>query len=524
MPFAASRVLGTLARLVDAVYLQGDGEHGSDTSGTRFDAGSSSRAPGVAYVDTGSWACEAEPVPCAIDTWARGSVPTKRREPVTAESSVAEPSLGEEKGVEARASPATRPKPKGTAIPTREKSRSVTGLNPMEFTQSPRLVAVPQDAVATQEQAVRARVLAEARKREAENDERKRKAEAEAAAEAEANERLKRDLKGKAFTTDDTGAVVIVRRVNHSRIPPPFQPVDIVRVAGGEPEAAPVAVSPSRTRLPKDAGRSRPKLDDLSQVTEGGRESSEVYFEKSTLVQPPLAETIKLAPGVVLKEGGSVIEGPKSDNKVAGRMSRGDFLQHQSSLSQTAASIRDADIGTGLVTAALEAGASEGDGPSVRDPKWGDNSPVLAEPAAAPLKSRKPTTTQRFLAQGTKPRGPRDRPYVSTTQTTSSRAAVVSHGMGSGSPSGTEHPADGPDTFGMSMEDGSLVDASLLQGTKGGSVLNDSLMFPAIPGAEGAGAKGKARRGEWGETALRKHAGSLQVTQKGLELLKLAPS
>jgi hypothetical protein len=44
-------------------------------------------------------------------------------------------------------------------------------------------------------QAVRARVLAEARKREAENEERKRKAEAEAAAEAEANERLKRELK-----------------------------------------------------------------------------------------------------------------------------------------------------------------------------------------------------------------------------------------------------------------------------------------------------------------------------------------
>jgi hypothetical protein len=36
--------------------------------------------------------------------------------------------------------------------------------------------------------------------------------------------------------------------------------------------------------------------------------------------------------------------------------------------------------------------------------------------------------------------------------------------------------AASPDTFGMSMEDGSLVDASLLQGTKGGSVLNDSLM------------------------------------------------
>jgi hypothetical protein len=128
----------------------------------------------------------------------------------------------------------------------------------------------------------------------------------------------------------------------------------------------------------------------------------------------------------------------------------------------------------------------------------------------------------------------------------------------------------------MSVDDGSLVDTSLLQGTKAGSILTDSLMcvtplphactapgwrgtvcvvlmpqsmpscvppalrsmngvtrdppsdllarFPAIPGAEGGGARGKARRGEWGESAARKHAGSLQVTQKGLELLKLAPS
>jgi hypothetical protein len=33
VPFAASRVLGTLSRVIDAVYLPGDGEHGDDTSG-----------------------------------------------------------------------------------------------------------------------------------------------------------------------------------------------------------------------------------------------------------------------------------------------------------------------------------------------------------------------------------------------------------------------------------------------------------------------------------------------------------
>ena len=160
----------------------------------RFDAGSASRAPGVPYLNTGTWECEEEPTPSAIDTWARGTVPTKRREAVSAEASTLDSTASaEDKATDTRVSPATRPvrcwvsswgravKPLSQAcercagqvcvtvhsvlrvaccrrqkqkLPTRDKSKSVISItNPMEFTTSPRVVAVPTDApLATQEQ------------------------------------------------------------------------------------------------------------------------------------------------------------------------------------------------------------------------------------------------------------------------------------------------------------------------------------------------------------------------------------
>ena len=93
---------------------------------------------------------------------------------------------------------------------------------------------------------MRARVLAETRKREAEVEERRRRQEAALAAEAEANEKIKRDMKGKAFTMDDNGELIVVRKVNHARIPPAFQAVDIVRTGDNGPEAP--VTSPTSSR------------------------------------------------------------------------------------------------------------------------------------------------------------------------------------------------------------------------------------------------------------------------------------
>ena len=153
--------------------------------------------------------------------------------------------------------------------------------------------------------------------------------------------------------------------------------------------------------------------------------------------------------------------------------------------------------------------------------------------AAVAAAAAQPTSAQKFHALGAKPKQPRDRPFISTTQTSSSRAAVVGQdSAGGGSMSPTQLAGDSSLGFG-SMDD-SLMDGmgSLLSGqptaagsTRGaGSAASDSVVFPHIPGAEppkGRGSKAGGRKGEWGETALRKQAGSLQVTQRGAELLKL---
>lgn len=110
--------------------------------------------------------------------------------------------------------------------------------------------------------------------------------------------------------------------------------------------------------------------------------------------------------------------------------------------------------------------------------------------------SLQPSSAQRFKALGSKARNPRDRPFVSTTQTVSRTSATVGW---SGSPS---PPKAGGEAFGF---------GSSYEGAGG-------VAFPPIPPAKvRVQAKGKA---EWGETALRKQAGSVQITQLAKDLLK----
>ncbi len=117
-----------------------------------------------------------------------------------------------------------------------------------------------------------------------------------------------------------------------------------------------------------------------------------------------------------------------------------------------------------------------------------------------------PTSAQRFLTHGSKARNPRDRPFVSTTGSTSKRSTLV------GVDSTSKPEADS--LFSSSIDDGALLDGSEVVGS------SDSVTFPPIPAARRS-AKGAAAP-EWGETAKRKQAGSLQVTQRGMELLRLS--
>jgi hypothetical protein len=56
---------------------------------------------------------------------------------------------------------------------------------------------------------------------------------------------------------------------------------------------------------------------------DGDSDGGDPFFEKSQVVQPPLAETIKLAPGVVLREGTLKVPGPPPTHS---QMSKSEFM------------------------------------------------------------------------------------------------------------------------------------------------------------------------------------------------------
>lgn len=97
---------------------------------------------------------------------------------------------------------------------------------------------------------MRAAEAAAARKRERE--------EAEAKRERESNERLSRELKGKDFTYDADGNVIVVSGVALSKLPPQFNTVGVALSADPATEEAPP--TPQRQVNPRhtNAGDSPP--------------------------------------------------------------------------------------------------------------------------------------------------------------------------------------------------------------------------------------------------------------------------
>ena len=114
-----------------------------------------------------------------------------------------------------------------------------------------------------------------------------------------------------------------------------------------------------------------------------------------------------------------------------------------------------------------------------------------------------PSSAQRFKALGSKQRNPRDRPFVSTTQAQSRSAAKVEW---SGEPS--------PPKSTLSSADTSFCGDAEAKGASNGN--GNGGLFPPIKSTQSLASKGKA---EWGETAMRKQAGSVVVTQAARELL-----
>jgi hypothetical protein len=146
--------------------------------------------------------------------------------------------------------------------------------------------------------------------------------EADAQKEVAALEKLQKELKGKQYTYDRDGNVIVMETVEGDKLPSakvaPKIRIDKSAKVEGPALAAGAGAVDSTTTTTKGAsskgGANR----------KGGRKDKEGAFVESKSAQPPLAATMQVAAGVVLKTGVATKQGPRREND-GSHMSRAEF-------------------------------------------------------------------------------------------------------------------------------------------------------------------------------------------------------
>lgn len=239
------------------------------------------------------WPAEKEMQPPLIDAWARGAVPIKKKLKVTP---VEQSSTPQADAKSVRSSGISR---------LTFKPRLPPPTNPtVEEPSKPKPFALelPQEPPNPEEDRLRVDKEKEL-KRKQEEEARQRKLKEE---EEEMNRRVQKmatDLKNREFTYDYAGAIMLVNPPKAERMPPYSQTVDFT-----VPEPiADTSPKPKRRALTKDpASTVKPKKTPVSEIE---------FVRNLGTVQPPLLDSIKLNPGVVISEQGRVKRPPPEKNR-----------------------------------------------------------------------------------------------------------------------------------------------------------------------------------------------------------------
>jgi len=248
------------------------------------------------------WPAEKEMKPPLIDAWARGAVPIKKKLKVTPVEQSSTPQADARSVRSSGISRVTfKPRLQAPANPTVEEPSKPKPF-PLEL---------PQEPPNPEEDRLRVDKEKELKRRQ-EEEGRQRKLKEE---EEEMNRRVQKmatDLKNRDFTYDYAGAIMLVNPPKAERMPAYSQTVDF---AIPEP-IADTSPKPKRRAQTKDpASTVKPKKTPLSEVE---------FVRNLGTVQPPLLDSIKLNPGVVISEQGRVKRPPPEKNRKT-TMSRSEY-------------------------------------------------------------------------------------------------------------------------------------------------------------------------------------------------------
>mmetsp|Transcript_89626 Transcript_89626/g.204860 ORF Transcript_89626/g.204860 Transcript_89626/m.204860 type:complete len:533 (+) Transcript_89626:86-1684(+) len=250
--------------------------------------------------DMDDWVLEPEPVPNAIDTWARASVPVRRKLRIrkqeegapTGARSVASNRLGKGKNRNNYLTSEGRESPSNTAPGNRQ---PIPLKEEFEVDEKEEALREMQERVA---------------KRQREEALRLRQREQEELEDQMRLAKVRDEMKNKPYTFDTEGNLLWIQQVNTEKLPAQSTSVNYK----SRPKVAKVEEEPkrptSRGREPRDA---RPKAQ--KQVKHEYTDT----FKKLTTQQAPAIDVMNVAPGVVLIEKGRQKKGPEPDGPTLSR-------------------------------------------------------------------------------------------------------------------------------------------------------------------------------------------------------------
>lgn len=334
---AVDTCLASCLATIDALYI------------TREDCGVSEVA--IAH---NSWQQEAEPQPCGIDSWLRGVIPEEQRVPspsalsvqtrLTATTSRRDQSLS---GTPRRLGTTSTIQANDQESLTRS-STAKTGSKPTS-SQSARRETIIRNSPASasakkltpeqKEAEDRLRDELTIRRQQAAVAKQLKQQDDEARAQTIA---MQKDLKGKDYSYDSHGKVVMLNKVNPEQLPHALAPqVHVATVqgdtvsnaspakSGGSNKAASKQLGPqSGSTLPKPSAATSHLNSTTAKSTKSTLASTagKDFIQTAAKTQPSALETIKLGAGVTLRSGPATKQGPRREGS-QGQLTRQQFQQ-----------------------------------------------------------------------------------------------------------------------------------------------------------------------------------------------------
>ena len=226
-----------------------------------------------------SWSADAEPRPAMIDAWSRGAVPVKKRAPPPAplvDASAPGSSVGGASRSQRSPRSSARPKSREAGKEDGAAVAVVTAKAPPKSTEAAAPAAKKGVATKTPQEERAARMVAEARE------------------ETERLERLRAEVKGREYTYDQMGNVIVIETVNPERLPA-YQYATRAGMAH-EPKPEPVKGKKGSRRPP-------PATTSVLRFNQPGK------YEELDSLQPPLSESMTMREGVSMTQDGSLSSG-----------------------------------------------------------------------------------------------------------------------------------------------------------------------------------------------------------------------